>query len=641
MINRTTLVLLLVLLIAPLSGPRSARAEYFHQFGYLSVTDGGNHGGEVGFVDTIDRYASEFLFAFYDRLDPATIAPSVTVTGPDGTPQTWALDAPPGASWFFLRPPGVLEPEATYTLEVKGGPDGLLNGDGAPMASDLRFELTTEADTPFRLETVSQNSPDGPPILNEGSVLPRNATHIQLRFSHPVNPESARALIRALGDDGQDAGWQMNIEARSIYLTWPERLPRGELDYFISVPQAVQDVAGQPLAEAPLTLGIRTLDRAYRFDYQWQTTWDRHQVLQNESWRFYAAPGELRLFLFWDFAPAVVRMVVIEEATDQPVWGRYLLVRGESRPIINLPRAGVYRLEISPNRLGRISASGMDLDLEPVLPALAWPNLAPFAVVNEPFTFEPVVQNPEVAAGVGIYQNDVPLFEGSTAADGTIGPVTVATDEMPDGLFYLTTIGVAPETGSYALRSVPLLVDRNASFPDVPVWHWARPYIEALHDDGIVGGRPGGDYAPADPVTRAEFAKMLSLTLGLEPDPATTNPFADVPPGHWAERYILALWEYGLIAGEVVEGQRYFHPNRTISRAEAATILGRTLGLSLVPPEGRPFTDWDEVPDWARGSVIALSTMGWVGGMPDGTFRPNGQLQRDQTAKLLAQFYLP
>jgi hypothetical protein len=91
----------------------------------------------------------------------------------------------------------------------------------------------------------------------------------------------------------------------------------------------------------------------------------------------------------------------------------------------------------------------------------------------------------------------------------------------------------------------------------------------------------------------------------------------------------------------VVDGQRYFQPNRTISRAEAATILGRTLGLSLVPPEGRPFSDWDAVPDWARGSVIALSTMGWINGMPDGTFQPGGQLQRDQTAKLLAQFYVP
>jgi hypothetical protein len=539
------LLFLLLLLIGSLPGPRTARAEYFHQFGYLSVTDGGNHGGSVGPVDTIDRYASKFEFAFYDRLDTATIAPSLSVTGPDGAPQTWRLEALPGSSRFYLYPPAVLEPEATYTLEVKGGPDGLLNGDGAPMASDLRFVLTTEADTPFRLETVSQNSPDGPPILNEGSVLPRNATHVHLRFSHPVDPDSAAALIRALGDDGQDAGWQMEIQARSILFTWPERLPRGDLDYFIDVPQAVQDVAGQRLAEAPLTLGIRTLDRAYRFDYGWQTTWKRYQVLQNESWRFYAAPGELRLYLFWDFAPAVVRMVIIEEATDQPVWGRYLLVRGEGRPTINLPRAGVYRLEISPNRLSTITASGMDLEMEPVLPALALPAMAPFAVVNEPFTFQPVVQNPEVEAGVSIYQNDVPLFEGSPSADGTIGPVTVDTGDLPDGLFYLSTFGVAPETGSYSLRSLPLLVDRTASFPDVPVWHWARPYIEALHDDGIVGGRPGGDFAPADPVTRAEFAKMLSLTLGLEPDPATTNPFADVPSGHWAERYILALGSTG------------------------------------------------------------------------------------------------
>lgn len=640
MARATALLLLLALLLAPISGARTAHAEYYMQFAHLTVTDG-NNGHEVAYIDTIDRYADHFLFAFYDRLDPDTIAPNLTVTGPDGVSQAWQLDAPPGASWFTLIAPTVLEPEATYTLHVRGGPDGILNGDGSPMAGDLHFVLTTEADTPFRLESVSQNSPDGPPLLTEGAVLPRNATWVHLRFSHPVDPASAAQLIRVLGDDGQDAGWQMEIQSRSILLTWPERLPRADLDYFISVPQALQDVAGQPLAEAPLTLGIRTLDRAYRFVTQWQSTWKEHGVQQVEAWRFSAAPGPLRVRLFWDGYPAVVRFTLMADGSDEPILYRHQLVRGEGGFDLNLPRESIYWLEISYNHINTITVDGMDLELDPHQPALSVPPLAPFTVVNDPFSYGPVVLNPQIPATFDISVNLTPLFDGSPAPDGTIGPVTVDTSEMPEGLFHLFTGGVVTASGNFAYHAVPLLVDRTASFPDVPGWHWARAYIEALHDEGIVGGRPGGEYAPADPVTRAEFAKMLTLTLGLEADPATPNPFADVPPGHWAEEYIRVLWEYGLITGEVVDGQRYFYPNRTISRAEAATILGRTLGLSYGVSEGRPFTDWDQVPDWARAWVIALSVKGWINGMPDGSFQPAGQLQRDQTAKLLAQFYLP
>jgi hypothetical protein len=67
-------------------------------------------------------------------------------------------------------------------------------------------------------------------------------------------------------------------------------------------------------------------------------------------------------------------------------------------------------------------------------------------------------------------------------------------------------------------------------------------------------------------------------------------------------------------------------------------MLGRALGVSNQPVNGRPFGDWDQVPDWAKPYVVALAQAGWINGFPDGTFRPADPLNRDQAAKLLAKF---
>ena len=71
-----------------------------------------------------------------------------------------------------------------------------------------------------------------------------------------------------------------------------------------------------------------------------------------------------------------------------------------------------------------------------------------------------------------------------------------------------------------------------AVFPDLEPRHaWAEPAIEYMVSKGIIEGRPGGIFAPDDPVTRAEFIKMLNLTFGLTATAAI--PYTDVPADQW------------------------------------------------------------------------------------------------------------
>ena len=80
-----------------------------------------------------------------------------------------------------------------------------------------------------------------------------------------------------------------------------------------------------------------------------------------------------------------------------------------------------------------------------------------------------------------------------------------------------------------------------------------------------------------------------------------------------------------------------FRPNATISRQEAAVIIGRVLGLAEQADEVRRFRDGQSVGAWAAGYVGAAARAGIIGGYPDGGFRPAGPITRAETAAIIAR----
>lgn len=114
--------------------------------------------------------------------------------------------------------------------------------------------------------------------------------------------------------------------------------------------------------------------------------------------------------------------------------------------------------------------------------------------------------------------------------------------------------------------------------------HWAEDAVLALMDQGVITGYPDGTYKPDREVTRAEFAKILSLAYDIQPKSA--SGFSDVKASHWAAGYIGALSEKGIIQGYP---DKTFKPNSKITRAEAVTMLARVLDL-LNSDETQP--DW-------------------------------------------------
>ncbi|MEL7207705.1 MAG: S-layer homology domain-containing protein, partial [Actinomycetota bacterium] len=104
-------------------------------------------------------------------------------------------------------------------------------------------------------------------------------------------------------------------------------------------------------------------------------------------------------------------------------------------------------------------------------------------------------------------------------------------------------------------------------FDDVHAGHWAGVAIGWAADSGVVSGYPDGSFRPEDPVTRAQFVRMLWVASG-SPEPAGASPYPDTPA--WSADAISWAAEHGIVRG-YPDGS--FRPNDPISRAAASRML--------------------------------------------------------------------
>lgn len=116
-----------------------------------------------------------------------------------------------------------------------------------------------------------------------------------------------------------------------------------------------------------------------------------------------------------------------------------------------------------------------------------------------------------------------------------------------------------------------------------------------------------------------------------------SSTFTDVGDNHRASKEINYLAEKG-IATELAPGQ--FKPDAPVTRAQAAAMIGRALGLDGTPRDTQ-FTDVTEK-DAYSGYLVELVREGVLSGYNDGTFRPNNTLTRGEMALMLnSAFFEP
>ncbi|MBR0599191.1 S-layer homology domain-containing protein [Sinanaerobacter chloroacetimidivorans] len=102
--------------------------------------------------------------------------------------------------------------------------------------------------------------------------------------------------------------------------------------------------------------------------------------------------------------------------------------------------------------------------------------------------------------------------------------------------------------------------------------------VTVLSALNVVAGYPDGSYKPQQTVNRAEMAKFIITTLGLESSAsgASTN-FTDMSGYGWASGYVGYSQSLGIIKGY---GDGTFRPGKTVSYDEAITMIVRALGYT-------------------------------------------------------------
>lgn len=156
-------------------------------------------------------------------------------------------------------------------------------------------------------------------------------------------------------------------------------------------------------------------------------------------------------------------------------------------------------------------------------------------------------------------------------------------------------------------------------FKDVKVSSWFGKYVIDLYNDGIINGTSATTYAPNDTLTWAAALKLLLVSNG-------DLKAADATGADWSKNAIAKAAELGLVAADL-DGAK------AISRLEFCQVAAKLNKLAESKTESK-FTDC------ADGYVMALVDAKVINGMTETTFEPAASLTRAQIAKIIYQLNL-
>ncbi|MEH1856171.1 MAG: DUF1565 domain-containing protein [Nostoc sp.] len=142
------------------------------------------------------------------------------------------------------------------------------------------------------------------------------------------------------------------------------------------------------------------------------------------------------------------------------------------------------------------------------------------------------------------------------------------------------------------------------AFKDVPANFWAKTYIEALASQSIIAGFPDGSFKPNEPVTRAQFATIVTKAL-TPPAKRAGTQFRDVARNFWAYAAIQSAYQSQFVSG-YPDGT--FKPQQQIPRVQALVALANGLGLTTNNQNILSFyTDAAQIPNYAIAPVAAAT----------------------------------
>ena len=254
-------------------------------------------------------------------------------------------------------------------------------------------------------------------------------------------------------------------------------------------------------------------------------------------------------------------------------------------------------------------------------------------------------------SGVSIKGNGTVVAPGPDGKVGTPDDVTINPYRDINGYGEMATVD---EFGN-----VTLPIGGHVEFPDKTKVTDSgdnqsiitpRGYVVAPNDKGDlpIVNTDGSVKVPDGSMVVLPNGKVIKpengSTVGTDgtiknPDGSVTNPGGDTNPaiqftdvsGHWAESTIKSFVNAKYINGY---SDGTFRPNNSITRAEFVKILNKYFGLTN--KSGKVFSDTSS--HWAKEEIDIAVTNGIVNGFPDGTFKPEAPITREQASVMISNY---
>lgn len=163
-----------------------------------------------------------------------------------------------------------------------------------------------------------------------------------------------------------------------------------------------------------------------------------------------------------------------------------------------------------------------------------------------------------------------------------------------------------------------------------------RAQILDITARGYISGSAGNAFKPDSSMTNADFVVAVVKALGLKPQTAASNSFADISK-HWARTYINEAVRSGILIPSEYS-KNLFNPNRAIKRSEAAAIMVRALKKQ---PDNSVVSFKDKAnveKSIYRGYIKTAYNLGLIPLAANGEFRPFNLVDRASACAMISQF---
>ncbi len=182
----------------------------------------------------------------------------------------------------------------------------------------------------------------------------------------------------------------------------------------------------------------------------------------------------------------------------------------------------------------------------------------------------------------------------------------------------------------------------SPNFTDLPSQHWAKAFIDPLVQKGWLSGFRDGSFQPDSPMTRAQFAALITGAFDPQPKRPAVR-FRDVPDAFWANAVIQRAYRAQFLSGFP---DLTFDPNQPLTKLQALLALVSGLNLQDVAPPTEQanarslqfYADRDDIPSYAIGAISSATQLGLVFNRPVlAELRPNRAASRAEVSAMVYQ----